>query len=163
MNNPIANNQLQTLIEGKIVLVTGGAGSIGSELVKQLLRYNPKQIRVFDNRETEVFHLQHELAGHTNVRFLIGDVRDKDRLRLAMENVNLIFHAAALKHVPSCEYNPFEAVKTNVYGTQNLIECALEHNVEKFVNISTDKVTNTINTMGATKPYTPKLKSGSAS
>ncbi len=148
---------LKELFEGKIILVTGGTGSIGSEIVRHLLAFNPKQIRVFDNRETEGFHFQHQLADHKNVRFLIGDTRDKDRLRLAMEHVDIVFHAAALKHVPSCEYNPFEAVKTNVFGTQNVIDCALHCNVEKVINISTDKVTNTINTMGATKLLAERL------
>ena len=148
---------MNTFIEGKIVLVTGGVGSIGSELVRQVLRHNPKQVRIFDNRETEIFHLQHALENYDNVRFLIGDVRDKSRLSLAMENVDIVFHAAALKHVPSCEYNPFEAVKTNVGGTQNVIDCAFQNNVEKVVNISTDKVTNTINTMGATKLLAERL------
>lgn len=148
---------MNSLIEGKIVLITGGVGSIGSELVRQVLKYNPQQVRVFDNRETEIFNLQHELHHHKNIRFLIGDVRDQARLSMAMQKVDLVFHAAALKHVPSCEYNPFEAVKTNVNGTQNVIECALEHNVGKVVNISTDKVTNTVNTMGATKLLAERL------
>jgi UDP-N-acetylglucosamine 4,6-dehydratase/5-epimerase len=148
---------MNDIFEGKVLLVTGGVGSIGSELVKQLLKYNPKQIRIFDNRETETFTMQHELADYKCLRFFIGDVRDKDRLRLALKGVDIVFHAAALKHVPSCEYNPFEAVKTNVYGTQNLIDCALEEDVEKVINISTDKVTNTINTMGATKLLAERL------
>lgn len=148
---------MKELFEGKIILVTGGLGSIGSELVKQILQHNPRQVRIFDNRETEMFNLQHELEQHSNVRFFIGDVRDKGRLSLALENVDVLFHAAALKHVPSCEYNPFEAVKTNVLGTQNIIECAFENNVGKVVNISTDKVTNTINTMGATKLLAERL------
>ena len=148
---------MRELVENKIILVTGGVGSIGSELVRQLLANNPKQVRIFDNRETEAFTFQHELLNYDNVRVLIGDIRDKNRLRLAMENVDIVFHAAALKHVPSCEYNPFEAVKTNVQGTQNVIECALENNVERVVNISTDKVTNTVNTMGATKLLAERL------
>src|SRR3989338_431521 len=140
-----------SLFRNKAILVTGGVGSIGSEIVNQLLTHKPRQIRVFDNRETELFHMQHRLDRHENLRFLLGDIRDKDRLKMAMENVDFVFHAAALKHVPSCEYNPFEAVKTNVYGTQNVIESAISANVERVINISTDKVTNTINTMGATK------------
>lgn len=150
---------MMNTFENKVILVTGGVGSIGSEIVRQLLQDKPKQVRVFDNRETEEFHMQNELAHHPSVRFLIGDVRDKGRLRLAMENVDIVFHAAALKHVPACEYNPFEAVKTNVHGTQNLIDCALEQDVEKVINISTDKVTNPINTMGATKLLAERLVS----
>lgn len=148
---------MKQLFENKVVLVTGGVGSIGSEIVRQLLQSAPKQIRILDNRETEAFHMQNELAQHSSLRFLIGDVRDKERLSRAMENVDIVFHAAALKHVPLCEYNPFEAVKTNVLGTQNIIDCALENDVEKVINISTDKVTNTINTMGATKLLAERL------
>ena len=148
---------MSNIFENKIILVTGGVGSIGSKVVEGLLNYNPKQIRIFDNRETEEFAMQNNMAQHPNLRFLIGDVRDKNRLKIAMENVDMVFHAAALKHVPGCEYNPFEAVKTNVYGTQNVIDCALENNVERVINISTDKVTNAINTLGATKLLAERL------
>ena len=148
---------MKNIFEGKNILVTGGCGSIGSEIVRQLLNYNPRQIRIFDNRETELFHMKHELMQYSNLRFLIGDIRDKDRLILATEDIDMVFHAAALKHVPFCEYNPFEAVKTNVYGTQNVIDVALVNNIEKVINISTDKVTNTINTMGATKLLAERL------
>lgn len=143
--------------KNKVILVTGGAGSIGSALVKELLRHQPKQIRIFDNRETELVDMQRALIQHENLSFLVGDVRDKERLNLAMRKVDIVFHAAALKHVPACEYNPFEAVKTNVGGTQNIIDTALENNVERVINISTDKVTNTINTMGATKLLAERL------
>jgi FlaA1/EpsC-like NDP-sugar epimerase len=148
---------MANIFKNKIILVTGGVGSIGSEIVNQLLKYNPKQIRVFDNRETELFHLQQSLLQYDNLRVLVGDIKDKERLNTAMENVNIVFHCAALKHVPLCEYNPFEAVKTNVYGTQNVIETALANNVDRVVNISTDKVTNTINTMGSTKLLAERL------
>lgn len=143
--------------EGKNILVTGGAGSIGSEIVRQLLKYNPKTVRVFDSDENGLFNLQQELMKHTNVRFLLGDIREKERLKKAMENIDIVFHAAALKHVPSCEYNPFEAIKTNINGTQNVVEVALEAEVEKFINISTDKAANPISTMGATKLLAEKL------
>lgn len=155
MVNPFKNKV--NSLKNKVILVTGGCGSIGSEIVKQLLKYSPRQIRVLDNRETEEFHMQQEFLEYSNVSFLIGDIRDKDRLKMAMEGVDIVFHAAALKHVPLCEYNPFEAVKTNVNGTQNIIEAALVNNVEKVINISTDKVTNTINTMGATKLLAERL------
>lgn len=148
---------MKKIFENKIILITGGCGSIGSEIVKQLLTFNPKQVRIFDNRETELFNMQHELINHKNLRFLVGDIRDKDRIALAMENVDFVFHSAALKHVPSCEYNPFEAVKTNVNGTQNVVDAALANSVSKVINISTDKVTNTISTMGATKLLAERL------
>jgi len=138
------------IFKGKTILVTGGCGSIGSEITRQLLKYGPKQIRVFDNRETASFHSQEELKDN-RVSFLIGSIRDKDRVIRAAEGVDIIFHTAALKHIGLCEYNPLEAVKTNVLGTQNIIEAALKNNIKKVINISTDKITNTINTLGATK------------
>ncbi|WP_283653542.1 SDR family NAD(P)-dependent oxidoreductase [Paenibacillus sp. RC334] len=145
------------MFTNKIVLVTGGTGSIGSEIVRNILSYNPKALRIFSRDESKQFDLQQELKEYTNVRYLIGDIRDKQRLSYAMEDVDYIFHAAALKHVPACEYNPMEAVKTNVIGVQNLIEAAIEHNVEKVVAISTDKVVNPTNTMGATKLLSERL------
>ncbi|ALA44197.1 MULTISPECIES: UDP-N-acetylglucosamine 4,6-dehydratase family protein [Paenibacillus] len=145
------------MFTNKIVLVTGGTGSIGSEIVRNILSYNPKALRIFSRDESKQFDLQQELKEYTNIRYLIGDIRDKQRLSYAMEDVDYIFHAAALKHVPACEYNPMEAVKTNVIGVQNLIETAIEHNVEKVVAISTDKVVNPTNTMGATKLLSERL------
>lgn len=143
--------------KNKIVLVTGGTGSIGSEIVRRLLKFHPKAIRIFSNDENGLFNLQQELGHHKELRFLIGDVRDKDRLRIACQDVDILFHTAALKHVPLCEYNPFEAVKTNVLGTQNLIEAALLENIEKFIFISTDKAVNPTSTMGASKLLCEKL------
>lgn len=143
------------LFKNKRVLVIGGAGSIGSELVCQLSKY-AKIVRVFDNNETGLFDLQHKL-NKRNLRFLIGDVRDSDRLKVAMENIDYVFHAAALKHVHYSEYNPFETVKTNIIGTQNVINAAIATKVEKVISISSDKAVNPTNTMGATKLLTEKL------
>ncbi|MBO8161759.1 MAG: polysaccharide biosynthesis protein [Thermosipho sp. (in: Bacteria)] len=143
-------NELKEFYEGKTILVTGGAGSIGSEIVRTLLKSDPKVIRVLDINETGLFELEQELKSE-KLRLFVGDIRDKDRLKRAIEGVDIVFHAAALKHVPLCEYNPFEAVKTNVVGTQNLIDVALDEEVEKFITISTDKAVNPINVMGATK------------
>lgn len=143
--------------QGKTILVTGGTGSVGSKIVEELLQYNPRQIRVFSRDETKQFELMHKLNNPDSVRLLIGDIRDKERLNLAMENVNIVFHAAALKHVLSCEKNPFEAVKTNVYGTQNIIDCALANKVEKVIGISTDKATDPISVMGCTKSLAEKI------
>ena len=143
--------------KGKDILVTGGCGSIGSEIVRHLLRYDVERIRIFDNNEAMQFRLQQELKEQGALRYLIGDVRDKERLKRAVKGVNIIFHAAALKHVPLCEYNPFEAVNTNVLGTQNLLDIAREEPVERVMAITTDKAVNPINTMGATKLLSEKL------
>ena len=142
--------------KNKKILVTGGVGSIGSQLVKNLLPADPASIRVFDNNETGLFEIEQEL-NTPKVRILIGDVRDKDRVNMAMDGIDIVFHASALKHVPLCEYNPFEAVKTNVLGTQNVLETALKHQVEKVINISTDKAVNPSNVMGATKLLAERL------
>ncbi|MBP2044984.1 UDP-N-acetylglucosamine 4,6-dehydratase family protein [Methanobacterium aggregans] len=147
---------MKSFYEDKIVLVTGGSGSIGREIVKKLVGLNPKAIRVLDNNETALFDLEQELKSD-KIRTLIGDIRDKDRLKRAFEDVDIIFHAAALKHVPLCEYNPFDAVKTNVMGTQNVMDAALDKNVEKVILVSTDKAVNPINVMGATKLLAERL------
>ncbi len=150
------------VLTDKILLVTGGTGSIGSEIVRNVLTHHPKAVRIYSRDESKQFALQQELKEYTNIRYFIGDVRDKQRLNYAMEGVDYIFHAAALKHVPACEYNPMEAVKTNVIGVQNLIETAIDHNVEKVVSISTDKVVNPTNTMGATKLLSERLISAAS-
>ena len=142
---------------GKQILVTGGTGSIGSEIVRQLLAMAPAVVRVLSRDETRQYEMQHELHHPANMRWLIGDVRDEQRLKRAMEGIDIVFHAAALKHVPSCEYNPFEAVRTNVQGTQNVINAALDARVKEVVAISTDKAVNPINVMGATKLLAEKL------
>jgi UDP-N-acetylglucosamine 4,6-dehydratase len=148
---------MENIFKDKNILVTGGAGSIGSEIVRQVLKYKPNSVRSFDNNETGQFDLEQEHLSDSTLRLFIGDIRDKDRLNRAMNGVDIVFHAAALKHVPLCEYNPFEAIKTNVMGTQNLVECAIDNVVEKFITISTDKATNPINTMGATKLLAERL------
>lgn len=142
----------------KRILVTGGTGSIGSMIVRQLLPHKPRQIRVFSRDETKQFELAHELKiAPGAMTFLVGDVRDKERLNMAMENIDIVFHAAALKHVGSCERNPFEAVKTNVQGTQNVIDCAFANHVDKVIGISTDKATDPTNVMGCTKLLAEKM------
>jgi len=153
----MVESMVGNIFEGKNILVTGGVGSIGSNIVRALLNYNPGAIRVFDNNETALFNFQNELKSYENVRFLVGDIRSRNRLKRAMENIDIVFHAAALKHVPLCEYNPFEAVETNVIGTQNVIDAAMNEEVEKVIGISTDKAINPVNTMGATKLLCEKL------
>ncbi|MDL4908499.1 UDP-N-acetylglucosamine 4,6-dehydratase family protein [Enterococcus gallinarum] len=145
------------MFKDKVILVTGGTGSIGSEIVRQLLKYEPKAIRIFSRGEEKQFYMQQELKKYSNIRFLIGDVRDNARINYATKDVDIVFHAAAMKHVPASEYNPMEAVKTNVFGTQNVIEAAILNDVERFVAISTDKVVNPQNTMGATKLLSEKI------
>jgi FlaA1/EpsC-like NDP-sugar epimerase len=140
----------------KTILVTGAAGSVGSEIAARALGLNPRIVRALDDNETGLFDLEKRLQSD-KLRLLIGDVRDKERLRMAIEGVDLVFHAAALKHVPLCEYNPFEAVKTNVLGTQNVIEVAMDKEVEKLITISTDKAVNPVNVMGATKLLAERL------
>jgi len=136
---------------GKRILVTGGTGSIGSEIVRQLLAVDPEVVRILSRDETRQCFFADELGRPSNVRFLIGDVRDRFRLMRAFENIEIVFHAAAMKHVPACEYDPFEAVKTNVLGTQNVLNAAIDKGVKRVIAISTDKAVNPVNTMGATK------------
>lgn len=147
---------MKNYLEGKTILLTGGAGSIGSEIVRSILKYNPKVVRVLDINETGLFDLEQELKSE-KLRLFVGDVRDKERLKRAISGVDIVFHAAALKHVPLCEYNPFEAVKTNVVGSQNIIEVAIDEGAEKLIDISTDKAVNPINVMGATKLLAERL------
>jgi len=149
--------KMENIFENKSIMVTGGTGSIGSEIVRQVLEQKPRVIRVYSRDETRQLELQKEIGEKSNVRFLIGDIRDKDRLEKAIEDIDFVFHAAALKHVPACEYNPFESVKTNVLGTQNLIDAAMEEEIEKFISISTDKAVNPTSTMGATKLLSERL------
>jgi len=153
---------LTSIFKNKVILVTGGTGSIGKEIVKQLLSYEPKQIRVYSRDESKHFLLEEEIADQdkNKVRSLIGDIRDKERLDIAFTGVDFVFHAAALKHVPYCEYNPFEAVKTNVLGTQNLIDLAIKHRVKKFIAISTDKAVYPNNVMGISKLLMERLVVG---
>lgn len=154
---------IKKLIEGKNILVTGGTGSIGSEIVRNLLTYNPKVIRILSNSENELFNLQEELGSWwRKTRYLVGDVRDKDRLLKAMKDIDYVFHAAALKHVPICDYNPLDAILTNVIGTNNVIDAAVNSNVKKLINISTDKAVNPVNTMGACKLLGEKLVSATS-
>lgn len=150
--NEITNRSLS----GKQVLVTGGCGSIGSKIVSKLLDTEADTIRVFDTDEEALFALKQERTD-SRLRFLLGDIRDRDRLEMAIEDIDMVFHAAALKHVELNEYNPFETVQTNVQGTQNLIRVALEEAVDSFVAISTDKASNPASVMGATKLLSERL------
>lgn len=146
------------LLHNKKILITGGTGSLGRELVRDVLKYGPKVLRIFDVDETEQFEFQHELKEYEEtVRFLLGDVRDRERLIRAAEDIDIIFHTAALKHVMACEYNPTEAVKTNILGIQNVIDAAIANDVERIIFTSSDKAVNPSNTMGATKLLAERL------
>src|SRR3989344_5196388 len=149
------------IFKNKTILVTGGCGSIGSQIVKQLLSYNPKVIRIFERSESAHFRLSQEIQSE-KIRSFVGDVCDAERVFHAMDGVDIVFHAAAMKHVPLCEYNPFEAVRTNIIGTQNLVDAARKHKVERFVSISTDKAVSPTSTMGATKLLGEKIVTNAA-
>lgn len=151
------NNQLQGTLGNKTIMVTGGGGSIGSELCRQILAFDPVKVVIFDIYENTAYDLQNELIRKGipsgKVDIIIGSVRDKEKLRqvFARYKPNLVFHAAAHKHVPLMEFNPEEAIKNNVFGTLNTAKCAIEFGVDKFIMISTDKAVNPTNVMGATK------------
>ena len=144
------------MLDGKKILITGGTGSLGKALTKRLLKLNVNTIRIFSRNESKQVDMETEFDDN-RLRFLIGDVRDKERLETAFDDIDIVFHAAALKHVPVIEYNPFEAIKTNVVGSQNVIDLAIKQNIEKAICISTDKAVSPLNTYGATKLLMEKL------
>ena len=144
-------------IEGRRILVTGGSGTIGARLVDRLIGLNPEVVRIFGRDETKQFYQRQRYRDLAHVRFLIGDIRDRDRLVRAMEGIDVVFHCAALKHVESGEYNPFEASLTNVSGTQNVIDASLAADVGTMILTSSDKAANPTSVMGATKLLAEKL------
>ncbi|MEX0861704.1 polysaccharide biosynthesis protein [Nitrosopumilus sp.] len=144
------------MFDGKKVLITGGTGSLGTALVNKILKTDVDTIRIFSRDEWKQVQMRSKLSDK-RLRFFIGDVRDKERLSRSLEDVDIVIHAAALKHVPVVEYNPFEAVKTNVYGTQNLIDSCLENNVKIALAVGTDKAVSPLNTYGATKLLMERL------
>jgi len=147
----ILEKNLVNEFKGKKILVTGGTGSIGMGIIKQLIKYKPSNIRILTNDENSIFELKRKLGDNKIFTNLLGDVRDLDRIKLAIRNIDIVIHAAAMKHIDICEQNPFDAIKTNVIGTSNVIEASLLENVSKFVYISTDKATNPSSTLGASK------------
>jgi len=144
------------MFDGKKILITGGTGSLGQALTKRLLEYKVNNIRIFSRNERDQIDMESKF-NDKRLRFLLGDIRDYSRLLMAMEDVDIVFHTAALKHVPKIEYNPFEAIKTNVLGSQNVIEACLEQDVERVIAIGTDKAVSPLNTYGATKALMEKL------
>ncbi len=144
-------------LEGQSILITGGTGSFGRAFVKRVLeRYDPRRVIIYSRDELKQYEMAEQLKDK-RLRFFLGDVRDLNRLQRAMTGVQVVIHAAALKQVPAAEYNPFECIKTNVLGAQNVIEAALDAGVEKVVALSTDKAANPINLYGATKLCSDKL------
>jgi len=146
-------------LDNKTILITGGTGSFGKSFVKYALtNYNPHKIIIYSRDEYKHFVMEKEFSEYLNrLRFFIGDVRDKERLKRAFEGVDYVIHAAALKQVPACEYNPNEAIKTNIHGAQNVIDAALDTDVSKVVALSTDKAVNPVNLYGGTKLVSDKL------
>ena len=146
-------------LNNKTILITGGTGSFGSMFVSHMLKnYNLKKIIIFSRDELKQFHMQENLIKYKKkIRFFIGDIRDKDRLDLSLRGVDYVIHAAALKQVPAAEYNPIEAIKTNIMGAQNLVLSCINNNVKKLIALSTDKAVNPVNLYGATKLSSDKL------
>jgi len=147
------------LINGKSVLITGGTGSFGKKFVETMLaRFKPKKVIIFSRDELKQSEMQETFKDpHDVLRYFIGDVRDPERLHRAFHDVDIVVHAAALKQIPAMEYNPFEAIKTNVLGAENVISAAIDQGVEKVIALSTDKACNPINLYGATKLCSDKL------
>lgn len=147
------------MLDGKTILVTGGTGSFGNAFTQYVLdNYNPKKIIIYSRDEYKQFVMRNAFRGYDEkLQIFIGDVRDESRLRRALNGVDYVIHAAALKQVPACEYNPMEAVKTNIDGAMNLVNAALDSDVEKVVALSTDKAVNPVNLYGGTKLVSDKL------
>ncbi|MFW6080658.1 MAG: UDP-N-acetylglucosamine 4,6-dehydratase (inverting) [Desulfosalsimonas sp.] len=145
------------MLNDQSILITGGTGSFGQQYIKTILeRYNPRRIVVYSRDELKQFDMQQEF-NQSCMRYFIGDVRDRDRLNMAMRGIDYVIHAAALKQVPAAEYNPTECIRTNIQGAENVIHAALENNVQKVIALSTDKAASPINLYGATKLCSDKL------
>ena len=147
-----------SILQGKSVMVTGGTGSFGRRFVKTVLaEHDPARIAILSRDELKQYEMAQEFGGDPRIRFFLGDVRDADRLWRAFDGVQVVVHAAALKQIPAAEYNPFEAIKTNINGAQNVIDAALDRKVERVIALSTDKASSPINLYGATKLVSDKL------
>ena len=143
-------------IKNKIVMITGGTGSFGQRCAQFLLKNNAKKVVIYSRDELKQFDMSNKFNS-PKIRFLLGDIRDRERLELATKKVDIIIHAAALKQVPAAEYNPMESIKTNIYGAENLINASIKNNVKKIIALSTDKAANPVNLYGATKLCSDKL------
>ena len=153
----IIDKKLKNEFTNKIILISGGTGSIGLGLVKQLTKHKPKEIRILSNDENSIAETRGNLGRNSIYKFMVGDIRDRDRLSLAIRDVDIVYHAAAMKHIDICEDNPFDAVKTNVVGTSNILEASIIEGVKKFIFISTDKATNPTSTLGGSKLLAERL------
>ncbi|SFS46768.1 UDP-N-acetylglucosamine 4,6-dehydratase [Succinivibrio dextrinosolvens] len=151
--------ELEEFLKAKTILITGGTGSFGNKFVEKILNnYGVKKLIIYSRDELKQYEMSQRLKDYSQkLRFFIGDVRDLERLKLAMKGVDIVIHAAALKQVPAAEYNPMECIKTNINGANNVIEAAMSNNVEKVIALSTDKAANPINLYGATKLCSDKL------
>ena len=148
----------QKMFDGKVVLITGGTGSFGKKCVKMLFQnYHPEKVIIFSRDELKQHEMRQNFPREWAIRYFLGDVRDRDRLYRAFVDVDVVIHAAALKQVPAAEYNPFEAVKTNIIGAQNVIDAAIDRGVSRVIALSTDKAANPVNLYGATKLCSDKL------
>ena len=146
------------MFNNKVVLITGGTGSFGNACVEYLIKhYKCKKIIIFSRDEMKQYQMKANFKDKKNMRFFLGDVRDLDRLKFAFKNVDYVIHAAALKHVPAAEYNPLECIKTNIYGSSNIVSAAIDAKVKKVLALSTDKAVNPINLYGATKLCAEKI------
>jgi UDP-N-acetylglucosamine 4,6-dehydratase/5-epimerase len=154
--NLLAGTASASILDGKSLLVTGGTGSFGRAFVERALQSRARKVIVFSRDEQKHYALERQLSDR-RMRFFVGDVRDRDRLQTALRDVDVVVHAAAMKHVPICEYNPIEAVQTNVQGARNLIEAAISCGVQRVVALSTDKAVSPANLYGATKLCMEKL------
>jgi UDP-N-acetylglucosamine 4,6-dehydratase/5-epimerase len=146
-----------SLFKDKIILVTGGTGSFGHYIVDRLLGYDVKEIRILSRDEKKQYDMKIRYQNNPILRFFIGDIRDRQRIDEVMEGAHIVYQAAALKHVPICEYSPFEAVKTNVVGVENIVQSALKFSIEKVICVSTDKAVKPVNVMGMTKALQERL------
>ena len=156
MNALLAATASSTVLDGKSVLITGGTGSFGRAFVLRALASKAKKVIVLSRDEQKHYEMSRQMSDR-RLRFFVGDIRDRDRLQTALRDVDIVVHAAAMKHVPICEYNPIEAVQTNVNGARNLIEAAMSNGVEKVLSLSTDKAVSPANLYGATKLCMEKL------
>lgn len=153
---------MQSILNKKNILVTGGTGSIGQALVKRAVSDGAKHIKVFSNDENALYEMELEFANSKNIEYIIGDIRDSDKISSIVKNCDIVFHAAALKHVDRCELHPLETINVNIIGTNNIVQSSIREGVKNVICISTDKAVNPIGVMGATKLLAEKLFSSEA-